>query len=127
MVTTHDLAVMAATLANKGVNPKTKQRVTSEKNTNYILEQMIRNGLYEESDDWFKNVGFPAKSGVGGLLMIVIPGVMGIGIASPPLNKILKYSPNLSEIILNSSSNRFLIFKSNSLIIFSKDLIDSFR
>jgi glutaminase len=87
MVTTHDLAVMAATLANKGVNPKTKQRVTSEKNTNYILEQMIRNGLYEESDDWFKNVGFPAKSGVGGLLMIVIPGVMGIGIASPPLNK----------------------------------------
>jgi glutaminase len=47
---------------------------------------MVNNGLYEESDNWFKSVGYPAKSGVGGLLMIVIPGLMGIGIASPPLN-----------------------------------------
>jgi glutaminase len=86
MVTTSDLAVMAATLANKGVNPKTKERVINAKFIPFILEQMVNNGLYEESDNWFKNVGYPAKSGVGGLLMIVIPGLMGIGIASPPLN-----------------------------------------
>ena len=85
-VTTTELAVMAATLANKGVNPKTKKRVIDAKLITFILEQMVNNGLYEESDNWFKSVGFPAKSGIGGLLMIVIPGLMGIGIASPPLN-----------------------------------------
>ena len=47
---------------------------------------MEENGLYEESDFWKSYIGFPAKSGVGGALMIVIPGVMGIAIYSPPLN-----------------------------------------
>ena len=87
MVTSADLAVMAATIANNGINPKTSKKVVDKKYISYILEHMINSGLYEESDDWFKSVGFPGKSGVGGLLMIVIPGVMGIGIASPPLNK----------------------------------------
>ena len=86
MVTTNELAVMAATLANKGLNPKTNKRVIDAKFIPFILEQMVKNGLYEESDNWFKSVGFQAKSGVGGLLMIVIPGLMGIAIASPPLN-----------------------------------------
>ena len=44
-------------------------------------------GLYNETSKWMKEVGYPAKSGVSGLLMIVVPGIMGIGIASPPLNK----------------------------------------
>ena len=44
-------------------------------------------GLYNESPTWWKQTYFPAKSGVGGVIMIVIPGVMGIGIVSPPLNK----------------------------------------
>jgi glutaminase len=87
MVSSADLAVMAATIANNGINPKTGKKVVDKKYISYILEHMINSGLYEESDDWFKSVGFPGKSGVGGLLMIVIPGVMGIGIASPPLNK----------------------------------------
>jgi len=87
MVTSADLAVMAATIANNGINPKTGKKIVDKKYVSYILEHMINSGLYEESDDWFKSVGFPGKSGVGGLLMIVIPGVMGIGIASPPLNK----------------------------------------
>jgi glutaminase len=87
MVTSADLAIMAATIANNGINPKTGKKIVDKKYISYILEHMINNGLYEESDDWFKSVGFSGKSGVGGLLMIVIPGVMGIGIASPPLNK----------------------------------------
>jgi glutaminase len=48
---------------------------------------MEENGLYGESSDWMKTIGLPTKSGVSGILMIVIPGVMGIGIMSPPLNK----------------------------------------
>lgn len=87
MVTTRDIAVMAATLANKGVNPKTGKRVMSPKNIPYILKHMTQHGLYNESDLWSREVGFPAKSGVGGMILIVVPGVMGIGIASPPLNK----------------------------------------
>ena len=87
MLTSKDLAVMAATLANKGVNPKTKKKIIHSKYISYILKHMEENGLYEESDDWMCQIGFPAKSGVSGALMIVIPNVMGIGIYSPRLNK----------------------------------------
>lgn len=86
MATSQDMAVMAATLANKGINPKTNKRVIASKYIPYILKHMEENGLYEESDFWKSYIGFPAKSGVGGALMIVIPGVMGIAIYSPPLN-----------------------------------------
>jgi len=87
LTTTQDLAVMAATLANKGFNPKTNKQVIDSKYISYILKHMEDNGLYEESDDMLKTIGFPVKSGVSGSLLIVIPGVMGIGIYSPPLNK----------------------------------------
>ena len=87
MLTSKDLAVMAATLANKGVNPKTKKKIIHSKYISYILKHMEENGLYEESDDWMGQIGFPAKSGVSGALMVVIPNVMGIGIYSPRLNK----------------------------------------
>jgi glutaminase len=48
---------------------------------------MTIGGLYNETSSWMTNIGYPAKSGVSGLLLVVIPGLMGIGIASPPLNK----------------------------------------
>jgi glutaminase len=85
LTTTKDLAIMAATLANKGFNPKTNKQVIDSKYISYILKHMEDNGLYEESDDI--TFGFPSKSGVSGALLVVIPGVMGIGIYSPPLNK----------------------------------------
>jgi glutaminase len=87
LTTTQDLAIMAATLANKGFNPKTNKQVIHPKYISYILKHMENHGLYEESEAWFGDIGFPAKSGVGGALLVVIPGVMGIGIYSPPLNK----------------------------------------
>jgi glutaminase len=87
MVTTRDIAVMAATLANNGINPKTGKRVMSEKNIPYILDHMTNHGLYNESKRSVEEIGLPAKSGVSGMLMIVVPGIMGIGIVSPPLNK----------------------------------------
>ena len=87
MVTSKDVAVMAATLANNGVNPKTKQQIIKPENVKYILEHMALNGLYNETEKYMSEVGLIAKSGVGGVLLIVIPGVMGIGIISPPLNK----------------------------------------
>ena len=87
LVTSKDVAVMAATLANGGVNPKTGERVIDAKFIPYILSHMVTNGLYEYSETWLTNVGLPAKSGVGGVLLIVVPGVMGIGIISPPLDE----------------------------------------
>jgi glutaminase len=87
MVTSKDIAVMAASLANNGKNPITHKKILNEEKTDYITEHMADHGLYNESDSWWEKTYFPAKSGVGGVIMIVIPGIMGIGIVSPPLNK----------------------------------------
>ena len=87
MVTSKDIAIAAATLAAGGTNPITKQRVVNTSNADYIVEHMARHGLYNESSRWWEETYFPAKSGVGGIIMIVIPGIMGIGIFSPPLDK----------------------------------------
>lgn len=87
MVTTKDIAIMAATLANSGKNPVTHKNIISNEKTDYIIEHMAEHGLYDEAPLWWKETYLPAKSGVGGIIMIVIPGIMGIGIVSPPLNK----------------------------------------
>ena len=87
MVSSKDIAVMAATLANNGTNPITHKKILNEEKTDYIIEHMAEHGLYNESDSWWEKTYFPAKSGVGGIIMIVIPGIMGIGIVSPPLDK----------------------------------------
>ena len=86
MVTSKDIAVMAATLANNGTNPITHKKLINEEKANYIIDHMSHHGLYNESPMWWEKTYFPAKSGVGGVIMIVIPGIMGIGIVSPPLN-----------------------------------------
>jgi glutaminase len=87
MVNSKDVAIMAATLANRGANPITHKKLINEEKTDYIIEHMASHGLYNESPTWWKQTYFPTKSGVGGVIMIVIPGIMGIGIVSPPLNK----------------------------------------
>jgi glutaminase len=87
MVTSKDIAVMAATLANNGTNPITHKKILNEEKTDYITEHMSENGLYNESKSWWEKTYLPTKSGVAGVIMIVIPGVMGIGIVSPPLDK----------------------------------------
>ena len=86
-VTSADLAVMAATLANDGINPITSERCIAKKLVPYIIDHMFSNGMYTESPEWYSQVRLPAKSGVGGAIMIVVPGEMGIAIVSPPLNK----------------------------------------
>ena len=87
MANSKDVATMAATLANYGVNPITKQNIITKEKSEYIIAHMANHGLYNESNIWWKDTFLPAKSGVGGIIMIVIPGIMGIGIISPPLNK----------------------------------------
>ncbi|WP_408095787.1 glutaminase A [Peredibacter sp. HCB2-198] len=87
MVNTVDLAMMAATLANKGVHPKTGGRALSEDYTGDVLSLMFTCGMYDTSGKWAYSVGIPAKSGVSGAIFGVVPGKMGIAVYSPPINE----------------------------------------
>ena len=85
-VNTRDLAMMAATLANNGVNPVTGRRVLDAVHVPGLLAVMATAGLYDDSGQWLFKTGLPAKSGVGGGLIAVSPGNWGIAVISPPLD-----------------------------------------
>jgi glutaminase len=85
-VTTTDLARMAATLARGGLNPLTGRRVTSGAVVKRTLSVMVTCGMYDAAGDWVSAVGMPAKSGVGGGIVAVLPGQLGIGVYSPLLD-----------------------------------------
>ena len=85
-VTSHDLAVMAGTLAAAGKNPVTGKQVMSAENVPEVLAVMATAGLYDDSGIWLYNVGLPAKSGVGGGIVAVAPGEYGIAAFSPRLD-----------------------------------------
>ena len=82
-----DLAVMAATLADGGKNPRTGQMVLEPRHIPGVLAVMATAGLYDDSGKWLFWTGLPAKSGVGGGLIAVVPGKFGIAVISPPLDK----------------------------------------
>src|SRR5450631_3312536 len=86
LVTARDLAVMAATLANRGINPVTKKQVISPYAVARTLSVMTSSGMYDFSGEWVYRVGIPAKSGVGGGIIAVIPGQFGLGTFSPLLD-----------------------------------------
>jgi glutaminase len=85
-VTAQDLATMAATLADGGVNPITRERVLDPATCHYTLAAMSTAGLYETSGDWLYEVGLPGKSGIGGGIVTVSPGKGGLGTFAPPLD-----------------------------------------
>lgn len=81
-----ELSVIASTLANKGVSPITNERVIQKNYIRDILSVMFSCGLYDGAGEWAFEVGMPAKSGVSGGIMAVVPGKCGIGIFSPPID-----------------------------------------
>nr|WP_199306551.1 glutaminase A [Anabaena sphaerica] len=86
MVNCRDLAVMAATLANKGVNPISKEKAVDSCYIKDILSVMYTCGMYNFAGEWAYKIGIPAKSGVCGGIIAVVPGQMGIGVFSPLLD-----------------------------------------
>ena len=86
LVNCRDLAVMAATLANKGVNPITQETAVDSNYIKDILSVMYTCGMYNFAGEWAYKVGIPAKSGVSGGIIAVVPGKMGIGVFSPLLD-----------------------------------------
>jgi glutaminase len=81
-----DLACMAATLANDGVHPATGKRAMPQGDAEQVLSVMATCGMYDYAGSWLHDVGMPAKSGVGGGIIAVVPGRFGIGIFSPKLD-----------------------------------------
>ena len=86
-VTATDLARMATTLARGGINPQTGRRVTHPAVVKRTLSVMVTCGMYDAAGDWVSAVGMPAKSGVGGGIVAVLPGQLGIGVYSPLLDE----------------------------------------
>ncbi|MFB2934500.1 glutaminase A [Aerosakkonemataceae cyanobacterium BLCC-F154] len=87
MVNCQDLAVMAATLANNGVNPLTGEQAIKRDYVRDILSVMYTCGMYNFTGEWVYNVGLPAKSGVSGGIMVVVPNKLGIAVFSPLLDE----------------------------------------
>ena len=87
LVTARDLSVMAATLAGGGVNPLTHRRVISPETARSVLSVMLAAGMYDYAGTWLHDVGIPAKSGVSGAVIAVVPGRFGISVLSPRLDE----------------------------------------
>jgi glutaminase len=87
LVTARDIAVMAATLANRGVNPVTGEQVMSPYAISRTLSVMTSSGMYDFAGEWIYRVGIPAKSGVGGGILAALPARLGLGSYSPRLDK----------------------------------------
>ncbi|MFR9592376.1 MAG: glutaminase A [Rikenellaceae bacterium] len=86
-ISTQQLAIMAGTIAHSGINPLNNEVVFKPHLTQHMVSMMATVGFYERTGDWMFTTGLPAKSGVGGGVMGVIPGVMGIAAFSPRLDE----------------------------------------
>lgn len=86
-VTAKQLSVAAATIANGGVNPVSQKQVFSADLGPKITSMIATVGFYEHSGDWMYTAGIPAKTGVGGGVMGILPGVFGISAFAPPLDE----------------------------------------
>jgi glutaminase len=86
LVNCRDLGVMGATLANGGINPLTGQRVVDIEQVEATLSVMSTCGMYDFAGSWLYDVGLPAKSGVGGGILAILPGRFAVATFSPPLD-----------------------------------------
>jgi glutaminase len=86
-VNTRQLAMMGATLANGGINPKTGKALINAEYVDEVLSVMMMAGFYDESGLWSYQVGLPGKTGVGGGIVVVVPGELAIAAFSPRLNE----------------------------------------
>ena len=86
-VTARQLSIMAATIACGGYNPVTKKEVFPKRQAAKAVSLMASVGMYEYTGDWMFSAGIPAKSGVGGGIIGVLPGIFGIAAFAPPIDE----------------------------------------
>jgi glutaminase len=87
LVTARDIAIMAATLANRGLNPVTGEQVLTSYAISRTLSVMTSSGMYDYAGEWIYRIGIPAKSGVGGGILAALPARLGLGSYSPRLDR----------------------------------------
>lgn len=85
-VTATQLSIMAATIAFGGYNPVTKRQVFPSSVSEKMTSMIATVGMYEHTGDWMFRTGLPAKSGVGGGIVGVLPGIFGIAAFAPPID-----------------------------------------
>jgi glutaminase len=85
-ITAEQLSICGATIANEGLNPSTGQQVFKKELAPKITSMIATVGFYQHTGDWLYTSGIPAKTGVGGGVMGVMPGIMGIAAFAPPLD-----------------------------------------
>ena len=85
-ITSSQLAIMGATIANGGFNPVSKKQVFNKEIAPKITSMIASVGFYQHTGDWLFTSGIPAKTGVGGGVMGVMPGLFGIAAFAPPLD-----------------------------------------
>ena len=86
-VTVNDLAKMTSVLANGGIQAVTGKRLIERNVVRQVLSVMMTCGMYDAAGDWLTTVGIPAKSGVAGGIIGVLPGQVGIAVFSPKLDE----------------------------------------
>ena len=117
-VTSQQLAITAATIANEGFNPVTQKQVFEGSLAPKITSLISTVGFYEHSGDWLYSSGIPAKSGVGGGVLGVLPGQFGIAAFAPPLDTAgnsvkaqlaIKYIMNKLDLNIFSGKQRIIV------------------
>ncbi|MBE6182487.1 MAG: glutaminase A [Rikenellaceae bacterium] len=109
-ITTQQLAVMGATIANRGINPLTGRCVFKAELAPKIISMMATVGFYEHSGNWLFSTGLPAKTGVGGGILGVVPNIIGLAAFAPPLDdsgNSVKAQQALSYIVGHLNLNIF--------------------
>ena len=115
LINTEDLSVVAATLANNGVNPISGKIIFSEKTVRNTLSIMLSCGMYDYSGEFAYKIGIPSKSGVGGSILTVVPGVMGCATFSPKLDDFGNSFRGLRFLELLSSNFNYHILDQKSI------------
>jgi glutaminase len=87
LVTCRDVALMAATIANKGVNPVTGVQALKAESVKDVLSMLYTYGMQQYTGAWMYRVGLPARGSISGGLMAIVPQQLGIAVYSPPLNE----------------------------------------
>ena len=125
-----NFCLTSAALANGGRNVFTGKQIISERSVQNMLSIMFSCGMYDYSGEWAFEVGIPAKSGVSGLIIVVIPDVMGLALWSPPLDSygnsvrgvqfaremVKRYSHGRNQNVLHPFSNRKLAEGENRIL-----------
>ena len=111
---TQALAVVAGTMANAGICPLTAETIFHANHVKNCLSLMASCGMYDFSGEFAFSIGLPAKSGVSGVLYVVIPNVMGICIWSPALDPIGNSVRGID--FCNKLINRFNFHTFDSLV-----------